>query len=236
MMAITDDRLMAYLDGELDAAARDEVEAALAADPALGSRLETQRKLRARLAAHYDPIAEEDVPARLRAMLEPRVVDLAAERARRARPIWQSAAAIAATLVLGIAIGHLSAGGDSGSVAIENGVMIARGPLADALDTRLASAPASDATTRIGVSFANTEGQLCRTFEEAALSGLACHGAEGWQVIVAAPGTRVQQTDYRQAGSGSALVLQAAQEMMAGEPFDADAERRARDAGWRPAR
>lgn len=235
-MAVTDERLMAWLDGELDAAARSEVEAALAADPDLQSRLETQRKLRARLAARYDPVVEEAVPAHLRAMLEPEVVDLAAERARRARPVWHSIAAIAATLVLGIAIGYVAAGGNSGPVAVENGVMIARGPLADALDTRLASAQAPDAVTRIGVSFASTDGQLCRTFEDAALSGLACHGARGWQVMVAAPGAGAHEGEYRQAGSGSTLVLQAAQEMMAGEPLDADGERRARDAGWRPAR
>lgn len=235
MMAITDDRLMAWLDDELDKAAREEVEAALAADPDLQSRLETQRKLRARLAAHYDPVVEEAVPARLRAMLEPKVVDLAAERARRARPIWQSVTAIAATLVLGIAIGRMTLD-SSGPVAVENDVMIARGALATTLDSQLASAQAADAATRIGVSFASTDGRLCRTFEDAALSGLACRGAQGWQVMLAAPGASAHQGDYRQAGSGSPLVLQAAQEMMAGEPLDADGERRARDAGWRPAR
>ncbi|MDQ8754715.1 zf-HC2 domain-containing protein [Sphingosinicella sp. LHD-64] len=232
MMAITDDRLMAYLDGELDAAARAEVEAALDADAELQAKMETQRKLRARLSARYDPVAEEEVPDHLRAMLEPKVVDLDIERARRARPIWQSVAGIAATLVLGIAIGRLAPGGGSGPVAIENGVMIARGSLETALDTQLASAQAPDGPTRIGVSFAGVDGRLCRTFEDAALSGLACHGAQGWQVMVAAPGSDAQQSDYRQAGSGSPLVLQAAQEMMAGEPLDAEAERRARDAGW----
>jgi len=39
--------------------------------------------------------------------------------------------------------------------------------------------------------------------------------------------------EFRQAGSGNPLVLQAAQEIMAGEPLDAAAERRARDSGWR---
>jgi hypothetical protein len=34
----------------------------------------------------------------------------------------------------------------------------------------------------------------------------------------------------------SDLILAAAQEMMAGDPLDATAERVARDAGWKPAR
>lgn len=234
-MVITDERLMAWLDDELDAAAREEVEAALAADAGLRDRLETQRQLRDRLTARYNPVADEDVPAHLRAMLEPKIVDLGAERARRTRPIWQSVAAIAAALVLGIAIGRATLDG-GGPVAVENGVMIARGSLATVLDTQLASAQAPDAETRIGVSFAGTDGRLCRTFEDAALSGLACHDARGWQVVVAAPGSPAQRSDYRQAGSGSPLALQAAQEMMAGEPLGAEAERRARDSGWRQTR
>jgi hypothetical protein len=240
-MTITDDMLMAWLDGELDPAESARVEAALADDDVLRRRVEVQRKLRARLAARYDPVAEEEVPARLRAMLEgdaPEgdVVDLAAVRARRARPAWQSLAAIAATLVLGIAIGRIGSGGNEGPVTVDGGALVARGALAEALDTRLASAQDPGATTRIGVSFARADGRLCRTFDGTGLAGLACRDENGWQVMMAVPGSGTAQGGYRQAGSATAPVLQAAQEMMAGEPFDAAAERRARNAGWMPVR
>ena len=174
--------------------------------------------------------AEEAVPERFQAMLETNVVNLSP--VRRARPVWQNFAALAATLVLGLALGRTLMVPD-GQIGIEGGTMVARGPLADALDTQLASAQAPDAATRIGTSFAAADGRLCRTFEGAAAAGLACRSEAGWQLMMTAAGSAGARGAFRQAGSGNALVLQAAQEIMAGEPLDAAAERRARDSGWR---
>jgi hypothetical protein len=233
---IDDDILMAFADGELDEISRARVERAVAADPALRARLAQQRKLRATLAAFYDPTAEEDVPERFRAMLDTEVVDFVGAKARRpraARPIWQSFAALAATLVLGLALGRTLLMPAGGPVGIENGTMVAQGPLAASLDTQLASAQPPDAATRIGSSFAATDGRLCRTFDSAALAGVACRGEQGWQLMMTGAGSGGPRGDYRQAGSFNPLVAQAAQELMAGEPFDANAERRARDSGWR---
>lgn len=230
---IDDDLLMAFADGELDEISRARVERAIAADPELAARLEVQRRLRARLAAHYAPVIEEDVPAQLRAMLESDVVDIGAARARRARPPWQQLTALAATLVLGLFLGRMLWLPDSGPVAIANDTMVAQGALARALDTQLASAQASGAATRIGVSFAAADGRLCRTFDSATLAGLACRGDAGWQLMMTAPGAGPAAGELRQAASGDPHVLAAAQELMAGAPFDAAAERRARDSGWR---
>jgi putative zinc finger protein len=227
-MAIDDELLMAYADGELDEVSRARIERAIAEDPALRGRLEQQQRLRATLAAHYGPAAQEPVPERLRAMLESNVVRLAAPKPR---PLWQSVAALAATLVLGLALGRAVLT-PAGPVGMENGTLVARGPLADALDGQLASTQPADAATRIGISFAATDGRLCRTFESAGVSGLACRNESRWQLMMAAVATNGPRGDYRQAGS-DAQVLAAAQEMMAGAAFDAAAERRARDSGWR---
>jgi hypothetical protein len=234
-MTMNDDMLMAFVDGELDDLSRARVERAIAEDPALKARLAAQQRLRARLAAHYAPAAAEEVPERLRALLESEapVADLAAARARRARPLWQNFAALAATLVLGLAVGRTLLAPGGGPVGVEGGVMVARGALADALDSQLASAQAPDAATRIGVSFAAADGRLCRTFDGAAAAGLACRGDHGWQLMMTTAGAGGQRSQYRQAGSGDPLVLQAAQEIMAGEPLDEAGERRARDSGWR---
>ena len=233
-MRIEDDMLMAFVDGELDEVNRARVERAVADDPELRRRLEAQQRLRAQLAAHYAPVAEEDVPQRLRAMLEPQVADLAAFRARRARPAWQSFAAIAATLVVGLFAGQMLPLDRVAPVAVEDGALVAQGPLAEALDNQLASTQAPDAVTRIGVSFARADGQLCRTFDTAPIAGLACRADSGWQLVVTSVGGGAAQAEggYRQAGSGGAIVLQAAQEMMVGAPFDAEAELRARASGW----
>lgn len=234
MMAIDDETLIAFADGELDESRRAAVAEALLADPALRARLDAQRRLRARLAAHYAPAAEEPLPERLTALLtrgdDGGVADLAAGRQRRARPVWANFAAIAATLMIGLFAGTMIPRG-SGPVAVEGGAMIARGDLADALETQLA-AQGSDGPHRIGLSFEAADGRLCRTFEGDAMSGLACRGGEGWQLVMTAAGAGAR-SEYRQASSGNALVMQAAQELMAGEPLDAAGERQAREAGWR---
>ena len=227
-MQIDDGLLMALADGELDEVTRARVERAVAEDPALEARLDVQRRLRARLAAHYAPAAQEEVPERLRAMLETNVVSFAP--ARRARPMWQSLAALAATLVIGLALGRTLT--TPGPIGVERGTMVAQGALADALETQLASAQAPDAATRIGVTFNRADGRPCRTFDSAAVSGLACRGGDGWQLMMTAAGSGRARGEFRQAGSASPLVLQAAQEAMAGAPLDAAAERRARDSGW----
>jgi hypothetical protein len=228
MMERDDDLLMAYADGELDEVSRARIERALAEDPELRARLDQQQRLRATLAAHYGPAAEEEVPERLRAMLETNVVRFAAAGPR---PLWQSLAALAATLVLGLALGRTLLA-PVAPVGIAHGTMVAGGPLADALETQLASAQPAGAATRIGLSFVASDGRLCRTFDGAAVSGLACRDDRGWQLVMAAAGAGAPRGDYRQAASGNPLVLAAAQELMAGAPFDADAERRARDSGW----
>lgn len=230
---IDDAMLMAFVDGELSEADRDRIKEAVAADPALRSRLEAQQRLRARLAAHYAPVVEEPVPERLKAMLEMNVVDFAAARERRVRPLWQNLTALAATLVLGLAIGRMVEWPGGEPIGVENGALIAEGSLADALDGQLASTQADDAATAIGVTFARADGHLCRTFMRRDLAGLACREPTGWRLVVATQGSAPSAGEYRQAASGGVLVMEAAQALMAGEPLDADAERQARDSGWR---
>jgi len=70
MKGVDDPILMAFLDGELDPFERARVERALCADVGLRERLESQRRLRARLADRYDPIVREDVPEHLREIVE----------------------------------------------------------------------------------------------------------------------------------------------------------------------
>lgn len=235
MMRIDDDMLMAFADGELDEVSRARVERAVAEDPELQARLGEQQRLRDRLTAHYAPVAEEEVPERFRALLETNVVTLPAARPRPQRPFWQSLTALAATLVLGLAIGRtlLAPTPAAGPIGVEGETIVASGALAEALETQLASAQPQGEATRIGVTFRNDDGRTCRTFDSRVAAGIACRNEAGWQVMMTAAGSGPSRGDYRQAGSGNLLVQQTAQEMMAGEPYDDAAERRARDSGWR---
>ena len=68
---ISEADLHAYLDGELAAAQRAYVESQVAADPLLAERLARYSEMNEALRAHYDPVLDEPVPAKL--SREPRV-------------------------------------------------------------------------------------------------------------------------------------------------------------------
>lgn len=227
-----DELIAAYADGELHALIQDRFEEALARDDTLRARVEREKMLKARLGGHFDQVLDEPVPERLRAMLEAKptssVVSIEAARQRRLLPrqAWIPAA-IAASLAVGLFGGQLISG--QGGVST---MPVAGGALAEALDTQLASAPATSSDTRIGTTFRGEDGRVCRTFDGADVAGFACRDGGAWRIEMMAPGSGGQGSGYQQAASGATLVLQAAQERMAGEPVGEDEERRLRDSGW----
>jgi len=231
---IDDEKLMAYVDGELDAEARAEVEAAMAADPELRKRVEAHRRLRTLLSGAYAGTTDEPVPERLSAMLKPKaeVVDLGAARkaeaARPARLIRRNWVAIAATFAVGVIAGQIVNLGPEPAVMSHGGALVAQGALADRLDTQLASAG-----TGIGLSFRDRDGDYCRTFRTSELAGLACRDGRNWSVRLAVTMPSANSS-YRMAGSDLPLaVLGEVEATIAGEPFDAAEEAAARDRGWR---
>lgn len=225
-----DEMLMAYADGELDPLNAKRVEKAMEADPALARVIEDHRTLRSALGGAFAPILDQPVPDHLTAMLQSNVVALAPRPAPAPQPRrWLSGLAIAASLVAGIAVGTQWTG-TAGPVAAGKDGLIASGPLARALNTQLASAQGD---TRMLASFRESNGGYCRVFAGQSFDGIACKGASGWQLRQTQSAGARQGTDYAQAGSGSAKIMAAAQEMMAGEPLDEAAEKQAVTRGWK---
>ena len=230
MTDIDETMLIALVDGELDEVSRRRIERAVAEDPALVARLYMHVRLRERLADHYAPIEAEPVPAAMRALLqaEAKVVPFARPVAAR-RHAWMTGGAIAASLLLGLGIGHFSGGGD-GPVAVEQGTMVAQGELASALETQLASAQ-DGGSIRIGLSFRRKGGGWCRSFQGQAISGVACRQEQGWQVQQLVPGSG-PETAYRQASSGDARLMATVDALMDGSPLDAAQEKAAKARRW----
>ncbi len=231
-MTVDQDLLMAQLDGELDALTAGRVAARLAEDPELRAVADEQSRLRERLAGHYDPVMDEEVPQRLRMMLGTNVIPLPAAPART-RPSfgWPAWGAIAASFLVGLVAAQMIPQ-KAGPAATTGDRMVAAGPLAHALDSQLASEQAPSGSMRIGVSFAANDGRMCRTFETRAMAGLACHDPEGWQLLAHEAARPGPGGEYRQAASSTEIIMRISQELMKGEPFDARTERQARDSGW----
>lgn len=229
---MTYDRAMiaAYVDGELDLVSAKRIEKAMAEDTGLAQAVEAERALRAKLSAHFDPVAAEPVPNRLAALLAGNISSLSERRiAKWYQPSAMQWGAMAASLVVGLIIGGTALNQDAGYVRDDGGQVIASGALAEALDTQLASTQAPSAKVRIGTSFANADGQYCRTFESASLDGIACNSDGNWQLRRTMSGGGA--SDYRQASAGK--LAEAAAAMMADDPLDAAAEKAAVEADWK---
>ena len=222
---IPEDRLIAYLDGELPPNDRAAFEAEMAADRVLADQVERHRATAARVAAAYAPVLDEPVPARLIA------VATAANDRAPLRMLSAQWAAMAACLVVGVAVGR-ALWPNPGPLTMREGALVARGGLDNALTVQLAS---DAGPVKVGLSFRSRDGRYCRTFESSAdrLAGLACRDGSRWVAEATSAWTPQAQPDYRTAASVTPpVILAAVDAAIVGETLDAKAERAARDSGW----
>lgn len=246
-MNYDDEILMAYADGELDEAKRAEIAAAAAKDPELARRVQQFRSLRDEIAGAYSMVLDQPVPDRLReaargAGKQPpkgNVVQFPTRGTKVPPASWRGREwfAMAASLVLGVLLSwkFLSPGGD---IVTREGALVARGELASALDSQLASTQGQSSAVFINVSFKAKDGSFCRSFiaRDSSTSGVACRAGENWRVD-ALSAVEVTGGDLRQAAASfPATLIDYIESRMAGEALDAAGEQAARDRGWAPAR
>ena len=228
-MTITPEQLAAYADGELDDLTAVRVRRAVDADPALAAELARLAGLRDILAARFDPVLTDPIPARLTKPIEDaaKVVSLNDVRAAR-QTLWQrpqfrfaAGSAIAASLVIAVLVGGRGGTPDG----------YANNQLATALDGTLSGQTAPDGT-RLLLSFRDNRGSACRGYASQSVGGIACRDDQGWKLKMIGQAGVTSTTQYQQAGSADAAIMAAAQDMAAGPAFDAAAEQAAREAGW----
>jgi len=231
---MTEDELIAYVDGELAPDATRRFEAALAGDAALKAKIERLREQRQALNAAFAAVLEEPVPERLRKAAMTGAVS-PGFRLRAWSTGWrislpQVMAATTAALVIGVVAGRYTA--DGGLVAQHDAAMIAQGSLARALETRLAAD--NGPGIRPGVTFRNSDKQICRTFSASAMAGVACKNGGNWQIAALVPAESEASGDFQPAGSAMPNAIRdSVNQMIEGTPFDAFAEKQARDRGWK---
>ncbi|MFT5645302.1 MAG: hypothetical protein ACI83P_002872 [Janthinobacterium sp.] len=144
-MIFSDETLMAFADGELDAASRQAIEQAMLQDPVLARTVAQHKALRMQVFAAFSPVLDEPVPTRLRQPIQApvhkpampargaTVIRLAAVRASkdtaqavpasrprrwswpRSKPEW---GALAAMLLVGVLAGRYSLSSSEGDMGL----------------------------------------------------------------------------------------------------------------------
>ena len=193
-MKYDDETLMAYADGELDAAQRAQIDAAIAQDPGLALRVQEHKALRARMTGAFSRVLDQPIPERLEAAARVgvraetpargNVIKFPARSARAPSPPWRAREwiAMAASLLLGVLLSwRLLVPANSALFEAGEGGLLARGELARALENQLASEQAEERVL-IGLTFKAHDGNYCRSFvlRAARTAGLACRvGSNG---------------------------------------------------------
>jgi hypothetical protein len=227
----THEMLSAFIDGELPPKEMERIASLLASRPDLDAWVRQQESARLAMKDAFAGLMTTPPPQRLvrKAQSAPISWRWRVRRFAAPRVLAPAGAALTLGLVIGIA---LQPGGE---IVSRGGQVMAQGALATALNDRLASEGYAGEGPRVGISFKNRGGHDCRTFESGAQSGLACHGDKGWAIamLTARPSGQAAGA-YRMAGSEMPDAIRAAvTASIAGEPFDAAAEKAARDRDWK---
>jgi hypothetical protein len=247
-----DETLMAFVDGELDASRREEIEAAIARDPALARQVEQQRVLRATLASAFSKVLEARVPDRLetaaRGTAAPaaksdrgKVLEFPVRTARAPAAPWRARewTAMAASLLVGVLLSwrFFGSGGASPVIVGKDG-LLAHGELALALDRQLASEQQGDERVLIGLTFKARDGNYCRSFSMHATrtAGLACRSGSAWRITATESSVEPGGAAMQQAGSAlPPSILRIIESRMEGTALDAEGEKNAQESAWDPA-
>ena len=248
-MKYDDETLMAYADGELDAAQRAQIEAAIAQDPGLALRVQEHKALRATMTGAFSRVLDQPVPERLEAAARVgvraetpargNVIKFPARSARAPSPPWRAREwiAMAASLLLGVLLSwRLLVPANSALFEAGEGGLLARGELARALENQLASEQSGGERVLIGLTFKAHDGNYCRSFvlRAARTAGLACRVGSEWQVP-ATDSSLVSEGGMQQANSAlPPSILRIIEARMEGTALDAEGEKAARVGTWAP--
>lgn len=247
-MTFSDEVLSSYLDGEAGPTLSREIEAAMAADPALVARMERLGGNDALLRDAFDE-ALGQTPERLTAALDAK--PSAEILAFRPKPKAKVPSAIpwpklAAASVVALAVGAVFATTAMPRLtpqapAARDGELLAGGKLAAALASTPSGAEGVVGTAKLTValSFRSRDGRLCRQFRLASprggSDGLACRGKDGWRIegwMGSAAGAAGD--GYQTAGGPEASPIAGMVDRLGvAQTLDRGAEAAAIKAGWR---
>jgi anti-sigma factor RsiW len=240
-MGITDQLLMAYVDGELSPDLAALILSRLEAEPDLLERLERHQRLRSEVSDAYRPVMGEPLPPNLAALLAQEGLKAGVATARlterlvfgKFEKIWPMCAAVAAAAVVGVGLSEALHSREP--LALSRGRIVAAGPLARSLEHSLA-ADGSGSGAKIMASFEDRAGRYCRLFQARGSheDGVACKNDGRWQVVALANAVGSEPPNgYRQASLALAASVEAAMgEFQASNVLTPEQELQARTREW----
>jgi hypothetical protein len=236
----SDEQVQAFVDGELDAASRAQIEALLPHDAGLAARIAQQRALRAQLLGAFDPVLDEPVPQRLLQAMEgsggvATPIGAASRPARAASRQWWWGAAAAGVLAAVLVTWNFPRERNTALLVSASDGLHAAGALDQALSRQLSAAGPDDAGVQVSLSFRAGDGRYCRVFNlSSGIDGLACRTEDHWRVEATGRTVRSPGDEYRQAASAlSPAVLSAISSRQPGDALTPEQERGVREDGWR---
>lgn len=187
---VSDEMLMAFVDGELEAEAAAEVRRAIAGNPSLVQRADAFRMSRELTREAFGKVTSEPVPDRLVATLMEGHSRAGAATNRRG--LFRMAVPLAASVVLATGVGGylLGQAGAPEQIGLLGGSVLAEsvgGMLSG--EQRSVRIAGQEVSVTVLATYA-VEGGLCRTFEATpvaseAVRGIGCSFDEGWHVDIA---------------------------------------------------
>ncbi len=258
-MTYSDETLSAYLDDELSSEETAKLDAALADDVALQTRLEGLLRANKAVREAYGPIANEPLPENVVRLLKSdkhtkssaggNVIMFRNWSFTLPNPSWAQAMAASVALIAGIILGQYAlrppAGGGSAAFVQVAGEIVPGDSLFETLEFARSSTQKiidqkTGATAKPLLSFATVDGRLCREFivalPDETTHAVACKTGTSWEVMIAAksrkglPDTEGQYRTAITATDKSVGVF--LEDFISGDAFSADEEKVFIESGW----
>jgi hypothetical protein len=246
-MSWSDDRLSAYLDGELPPEEMQQLARDAATDKALAARIERLAAANRAFLAAASGIDAAPLPERTRELLageKKKGTEVIPFRPRQLAAFVMEHRAIAAGLICAAAVYGLSTSmlpPQGGGIPVSSGVIAANSPLHQVLEQTASGETvqlAGGVTIRPQLTFLTADDAWCRQYAlvsgKGSVEGIACRGEEDWRLQVASFGARQASGDYQTAASGRSAALEAFIDAnISGAPLNAEDETALLARGWR---
>lgn len=239
MMTISDETLSAFLDAELSDSEMENVRQRISEDETLVNRLAELAMVDEQVAQHYRAIDSRPMPDNITQLLGSTSVAPATTATVIAFPLWKkiaqglqqhSAIAACTLLVLGFGLTQLLPNSDKALLGNWNAIATTLDTTASGTEQQLADGK----RIKPRLTFINNDGNYCRQFmvtnARASAESIACRANNKWQpkVTVYSQGNyrsdEYQSGEYQTATNNAALLDSTLDELMNGDPFDAQQE------------